>query len=46
MNGDRLWYENTYPESVIKEIKATSFADIIKMNSNVKILNAQVFKKL
>ena len=45
-NGDRFWYENTYPESIIKEIKATSFADVIKRNSGVKILKEQSFKKV
>jgi hypothetical protein len=28
-NGDSLWYENTYPADVIKEIKATSLRQIL-----------------
>lgn len=31
-NGDSLWYEKAYPEEVVKEIKGTSLADILKRN--------------
>jgi hypothetical protein len=44
-NADRYWYENTFPQSIIDEIKRTSLGDVIKRNSNVRILNSSVFKK-
>jgi hypothetical protein len=45
-NGDRFWYEAAYPQSVVREIKATSFGDIIKRNSGVTTVHQNVFKKL
>ncbi len=44
-NSDRLWYENVYPDAIVKEIKATSFSDVIKRNTGVKYLNVGSFKK-
>ncbi len=44
-NGDRYWYENTFPQSIISEIKKTSLGDIIKRNTKIKNLNSSVFKK-
>lgn len=38
-NGDRFWYENIYPDYIVKEIKATTFGDVIKRNTGVKFLN-------
>ena len=35
-DGDRFWFEATYPEKVIEEIKNTTFSDIIRRNSNAK----------
>jgi hypothetical protein len=34
-NGDRLWYENAYPEEIIRQIKCTSFSDLIKRNIGI-----------
>ena len=45
-NGDRFWYENAYPQSIIREIKATSFADVIMRNTGVRNINSQTFRRL
>ena len=44
-NGDRLWYENAYPEAVVREIKNTTFAEVIMRNSAVKFIGKDSFKK-
>jgi peroxidase len=35
-DGDRFWYENSYPEEIVKEIKNTSFADVLKRNAGIR----------
>jgi hypothetical protein len=42
-NGDSLWYENVYPEDVIKEIKATSLRQIFERNSEARGLPQNPF---
>jgi hypothetical protein len=42
-NGDSLWYENVYPEDVIKEIKATSLRQIFERNSEARGLPRNPF---
>ena len=32
-NGDKYWYEKAYPEEIVREIKRTSFGEIIRRNS-------------
>ena len=34
-DGDRYWYEYAYPEEIVKEIKKTTLADVIKRNTGV-----------
>jgi peroxidase len=45
-NGDRFWYENSYPKEIVKEIKETSFADLLRRNAGVKCINKCAFKKV
>ena len=42
-DGDRLWYENAYPPSVVAEIKRTTLSDIIMRNTKVKGLQRDFF---
>ena len=35
-DGDRLWYQHAYPQEIIDEIDATSLADIIRRNTDIK----------
>ena len=42
-NGDSLWYENVYPETVIKEIKATSLRTLFERNGGVRFLPQNPF---
>lgn len=41
--GDRFWYESTFPEEVIKEIKETTLADLIRRNTEIKNIHDNVF---
>ncbi len=45
-NADRLWYQNVYPLNVVKQIKATSFSDIIQRNTGVKNIGREAFRKM
>lgn len=38
-NGDRFWYESAYPDEIIKQIKCTSFSDLIKRNIGIIEVN-------
>ena len=42
-NGDRLWYENAYPQEVVDEIKATTITDIILRNTDIKNMPTNAF---
>lgn len=42
-NGDSLWYENAYPEEVIKEIKATSLRTLLERHGGVRNLPMNPF---
>ena len=41
--GDRLWYENIFPDIILDEIKATTLADIISRNTEITNLPENVF---
>ena len=43
-DGDRFWYENVYPAAVIKEIKSTTFGDVIRRNTGARYINVDTFK--
>ena len=45
-NGDRLWYEYAYPEEIVKEIKQTSFGDVLRRNGCLENSWTSVFKKV
>ena len=42
-DGDRLWYERSFPAKVVNEIKNTKFSDIIKRNTNIRYLQEDIF---
>jgi peroxidase len=43
-DGDRFWYENVYPSTVIKEIKSTTFGDVMRRNTGARWFNVDTFK--
>lgn len=43
-NGDRFWFENDYPASVISEIISTTFSEVIMRNTGVTNLQENIFK--
>lgn len=45
-DGDRLWYENAYPQNVVAEIKGTFFSEIIIRNTGIKELEQDIFHYL
>ena len=42
-DGDRFWYQNSLPESTIRDIQNTSLADIIRLNTKLTKLQDNVF---
>ena len=42
-DGDRYWYQNVLPTTVVADIQRTTLADIIARNSGLKNLQADVF---
>ena len=42
-NGDKFWYENTFPINIVREIRQTTLAHIISRNSDA-IVNEDVFR--
>ncbi len=42
-DGDRLWYENVYSGSELRQLHATSLADVIQRNTGVTGLQENVF---
>lgn len=45
-DGDRLWYEDAYPQNVVAEIKGTFFSEIIIRNTGIKELEEDIFHYL
>ena len=43
-DGDRHWYELSYPYNIIHEIKHTTFSDIIKRNTDIGSLQDDMFR--
>ena len=43
-DGDRFWYEGTYPKKIVREIKQTTFSDVIKRNTGFTNLAENVFQ--
>jgi len=42
-DGDRYWYQNVLPATLVADIQRTTLADIIARNSGLKNLQADVF---
>jgi len=42
-DGDRFWYENSLSRDLIREVQNTTLADIIRRNTNLTKLQANVF---
>jgi len=42
-DGDRYWYQNVLPATVVADIQRTTLADIIARNSGLKNIQADVF---
>jgi peroxidase len=42
-DGDRFWYQNVLPAPVARSIQATSFSDVIRRNTQLTNLQADVF---
>lgn len=42
-DGDRFWYENRFPEKMIKRINRTKLSDIILRNTDIKSIQKNVF---
>lgn len=43
-DGDRFYFENTLPDSLIQEVKSTTLADIIHRNTALTSLDSEVFR--
>ncbi len=43
-DGDRFWYENTMDDILIKQIKSTTLADLIRRNTGAKFVQDDVFR--
>jgi hypothetical protein len=44
-NADKYWYEAYYPAEIVKEIKATSLADVLQRNLGLKNVCDEAFKQ-
>ena len=42
-DGDRFWYQNSLSEKMVRDIENTSMADIIRRNTELTKLQADVF---
>ena len=42
-DGDRYWFQNVLPATVAREVRATSLADIVRRNTGLTNLQADVF---
>ncbi len=42
-DGDRFWYQSALPNRLVKEIESTSLADVIRRNTGLTKLQADVF---
>ena len=42
-DGDRFWYENVLPKETVQRIKDTTLADIVRRNTSLTKLQANVF---
>ena len=42
-DGDRYWYQNSLPADLVREIKSTSLADIVRRNTTLTNLQPDVF---
>lgn len=42
-NCDRFWYENDFPASIVKEIKATKLSEIMIRNTGILELQEDIF---
>ena len=42
-NCDRFWYENDFPASIVKEIKATTLSEIMIRNTGILELQEDIF---
>ncbi|MCB9111448.1 MAG: peroxidase [Anaerolineales bacterium] len=42
-DGDRFWYQSSLPSDLVREINSTSLADIIRRNTKLTKLQANVF---
>ena len=42
-DGDRFWYENSLSDNLVRDIQNTTMADIIRLNTHLTKLQADVF---
>lgn len=42
-DGDRFWYQNALPATVVRSVQATTLADVIRRNTQLTNLQADVF---
>ena len=42
-DGDRFWYENALAQNIVREINNTTLADIVRRNTSLTKLQADVF---
>lgn len=42
-SGDRFWYENSLPQIILDEVKGTTFADLIRRNTEINNIPDDVF---